>query len=68
MVAHCFEIVGRCSMQTIVLLQNSTKEPSLGNILTIDGYFNCVTSCVKVLGWLKKKKKKERNKERKKDE
>ena len=27
-----------------------TKEPSLGNFLTIDGHFNCVTSRVKVLG------------------
>ena len=36
----------------------STIEPSLGNILTIDGCFNCFTFCVKMLGWLKKKERK----------
>ena len=35
----------------------STKEPSLGNILIINGCFNCVTSCIQALRWLKKKKK-----------
>ena len=37
----------------------------------IDGHFNCITSCVKVLGWLepeeeKKKKKKNKKKKRRK--
>ena len=32
----------------------STKLPSFRNIFfTIDGCFNCVTSCVKALGWLR---------------
>ena len=37
-----------------VLNINWTKSPSLGNFLMVDGRFNCVTSYVKVLGWLKK--------------
>ena len=44
----------------------STKEPSLGNILTINGCFNCVTSCIQALGWLKKKKKTKKKKKKKK--
>ena len=43
----------------------STKEPSLGNILTINGCFNCVTSCIQALGWLKKKKKTKKKKKKK---
>ena len=35
------------------------------HILTIDGCFNCVTSRVKVLGWLEKKKKEEEEKRKK---
>ena len=30
---------------------------------SIYGHFNCVTSCVKVLGWLEKKKKKHKKDE-----
>ena len=33
----------------------STKEQSLGNFFTVYGCFNCVTSHVKVLGWLERK-------------
>ena len=44
-VAHCLEIVGRCSTQTIVSLQTKHKR----TILVIDGCFNYVTSRVEVL-------------------
>ena len=33
----------------------STKEPSLGNFLMIDGHFNCITSRVKVHRLIEKK-------------
>ena len=45
---------GRCSKQTVVL-----NQPSLGNIHMIDGCFICVTSHIKVLDWLEKKKEEE---------
>ena len=47
--ANCLEIVGRPSMWTIVLLQTKYKRTFFGNFLTVDGYFNCVTSRIKVL-------------------
>ena len=53
MVVHCFEIVERCSMQTTVRFKLSTNLPFLGNIFTINSCFNCVTPCIKVLGWMK---------------
>ena len=49
------EIIWKIMLNIIVLLQTKHKRTTLGFILTINDSFNCVTFCIKVLGWLKKK-------------
>ena len=53
--AHCLEIVGRPSMQTIVSLQTKYKRTFFRKFSHSQWPFNCVTSRIKVLGWLEKK-------------
>ena len=53
----CLEIIGSHSTQTVVLLETKYKRPIHGKFSHSNGYFNCVTSSNKVLGWLEKKKK-----------
>ena len=50
---YCQKMFSVVSLQT---KHKRTMHAFLGNILTIDGYFNCATSHVKVLGWLEKEK------------